>query len=112
MGWIALILLLGLCFFISLYWLALKQFNAVTNFLILVLLSEENYRLHRDAVGFLVSTTKADNAIELALKVQLMIRKLISDGDGNKLFVSITSLLWNLKKAMQPGAANNPSTGG
>jgi hypothetical protein len=112
MVWIALILLLGLCLFIALYWLALKQFNHVTNFLLLVLLSEENYRLHRDGVVFLASTTKADNAVELAFKVQLMVRKLISDGDGNKLFLSVSSLLWNLKKSTQPGAANSPSTGG
>jgi len=104
MGWIALLLLLVVGVVGFLWWLSLRQINAVMHFFLMTLLSEENYRKHRDNLRSLASDVKAENAAELLIKVEYIVRNLIWKGDRQKLTIAVASLLWEAKqsKKIQP----------
>jgi hypothetical protein len=112
MEWIALLLLVGLALMAYLWWLSLKQTNDVLNFFVLMLLNEASYRVRKDGLHFLVSDVKAENAIELSMKVTFMLRKLIGDADSDRMKISVVTKLWELKENTKPHDATSvPSTG-
>jgi len=98
MVWVIALLLTVIAVMAYVLWLSLNQTNDVLNFFTLTLLNDGSYRKHRDGLKFLVDETKAENAVELSMKVTYMLRKLIGDANSQMMKVSVVSLLWELKK--------------
>ncbi|HEY5239165.1 MAG TPA: hypothetical protein VIJ62_12350 [Rhizomicrobium sp.] len=116
MGWIVIILLMILCVLVWLYWLSVRSLNRMTNYLMLVLLDETNYRKQCNSLRSLVSDLssasepKGDNAVEFSMKITFITGQLIGKANAGKLASAVTALLWEMKKASaSPGAANTPS---
>lgn len=78
--------------------------NSFTNFFLLTLLSEENYKKHRGSLLSLISKVKADNAIELSLKITFMVRKLVGNVDRDRMAAVVATALWDRK--MGPAQQN------
>jgi hypothetical protein len=98
MHWVAISILVVIALiFLVLYWKGVNERNYIRGFLVQILLDEKTYEFQKEGLKKLIVEMEAKDAMQLSLRVNNSIDRLISQF-SSKFILASHSLIWEIKK--------------